>query len=244
MAVNPITLPLEMPWKWKAKDLTMLSQIIDKMRCITGLSVSGTHFNTQSMSALQTHFHCLRRLNIASIFEVDDITYNEFTVEVLKSCPQLERLKAKGLPADYLMDNTPWACETTLRILEVNFEINPRPGGGGPQQMAIMGRLSKLVNLERLDMSDNWKWRPIQLSYGLKKLATLTKLQELVLPKESQLLTFDDVEWMIEHWRNLKSIQGAVAWSDYSYIRFSKFSEAGIDTRHLFVIPINCTVRK
>ncbi|KAI8345518.1 hypothetical protein B0O80DRAFT_472896 [Mortierella sp. GBAus27b] len=212
-----------------------LSQIIGKMTRITGFSVSGTGFNIQPMSALRNHFHGLRRLDIAQLFKVDDRTCSEFTIEVLKSCSQLESLKARAIPADYLMDNAPWACETTLRILKVNFEIIPKPGGNGPQQMAIMRRLSKFVNLERLDMSDNWRWRPIQLSYGLKKLAAMTKLQEIILPVEGQLLSLDDVEWIIEHWRDLKSIRGVVGWKGDSKTLIAKFSEAGIGTCKLSV---------
>ncbi|KAG0229172.1 hypothetical protein BGX31_006300 [Mortierella sp. GBA43] len=169
---------------------------------------------------------------------MDDNIYSEFTIEVLKSCPQLESLKARAIPADYLVDNAPWACEITLRTLKVGFKIKPGPDGDVSQQEAIMERLSMLVNLERLDMSNNWNWRPTQLSHGLKKLATLTELQELVFPKECQLLSLDDVEWIIEHWRNIKSIQGIVGWKGDSKQLITKFSEAGIETCKLSIAQL------
>ncbi|KAG0235861.1 hypothetical protein BGX31_004145 [Mortierella sp. GBA43] len=213
-----------------------LSQIIKNMRRVTGFSVAKTSFNILSMSVLQYHFHCLRRVNTSYLIQMDDITSSELTIEILKSCPKLERLKARGLPAEYLMNNTPWACEITLRTLEVSLEIKPSPGGDAPQQEAIMTRLSKLVNLERLDMSNKWIWKPIQLSCGLKRLGTLTKLQELVLPIERQCLSLEDVEWMIAHWRNLKSIEGDVSWDDDDpESLIAKFSEAGIGAHKLSV---------
>ncbi|KAG0235862.1 hypothetical protein BGX31_004146 [Mortierella sp. GBA43] len=130
-----------------------LSQIIGKMRRVTGLSVARSHFNMESMSALRSHFLSLRRLNIADILDTaDDTTSSEFAIEVLKSCPRLERLKAEGVSAEYMMDNAPWACEISLKVLEMSFNhvINDS------QHEAIMGRLAKLVNLERLDVSNSW----------------------------------------------------------------------------------------
>ncbi|KAI8345526.1 hypothetical protein B0O80DRAFT_472921 [Mortierella sp. GBAus27b] len=75
-----------------------LSIIIGKMRRVIRLSVFGTQFNIQAMSALRNHFHSLRRLNMAcSKGGMDDATSSEFSIEVLKSCPQLEHLKARGV---------------------------------------------------------------------------------------------------------------------------------------------------
>ncbi|KAI8348067.1 hypothetical protein B0O80DRAFT_429791 [Mortierella sp. GBAus27b] len=216
-----------------------LSIIIGKMQRIIGLSVAHTHFNSMSMTALQPHLHWLQRLNISGTLEdMDDVTSSEFTIMVLKSCPQLEFLKANGVPAEYLMNDAPWACEKSLRILELSFEITPIQEEHDSQQEAIIGRLMKFVNLERLEMSNSWSGSPIgfQLRHGLAKLATLTKLQELILPSKPQLLSIHDVEWMIEHWKNLKSIAGTLCWShDDPQTLIDRFSVAGIGTQKLIV---------
>jgi hypothetical protein len=232
------TWPMLEDLQWENAEVSdqALSRIIGNMQRVTGFCAATTYFNVQSMSALRNHFHCLRRLNITGILgDVDDNIFNEFTIEVLKSCPQLESLKARAISADCLMDNAPWACEITLRILEVSFEIKPGPDGDASQQEAVMERLSRLVNLERLDVSNNRNWRSTQLSRGLKKLATLTELQDIVFPKECQLLSLDDVEWIIEHWRNLKSIQGVVGWKGDSKQLIIRFSEARIETCKLSI---------
>ncbi|KAG0229167.1 hypothetical protein BGX31_006295 [Mortierella sp. GBA43] len=216
-----------------------LSTIIGGIRRITGLSVASTHFNIQSMTALRNHFHWLRRLNTADMLGiVDDTTCSEFTIQVLKSCPRLERLKAEGVSAEYLIDDGPWACERSLRILEVCFEILSDHVNHDSQQEAAMGRLMRFVNLERLDFSNGWYGQSIefQLERGLEKLATLTALQELVLPSKMLRLSLDDVEWMIEHWRNLKSIEGSLVRNHDDPLNLvDRFSEAGISAPNLFV---------
>ncbi|KAI8345527.1 hypothetical protein B0O80DRAFT_504285 [Mortierella sp. GBAus27b] len=214
-----------------------LSIIIGNMRRVIGLSVIGTYFSIQAMSVLRSHFHSLRRFGVAcSIYGMSNTACSEFTIEVLKSCPQLEHLKARGVSAEYLMDDAPWACEGSLRVLEMSFNhvINDS------QHETIMGRLAKLVNLERLDVSNGLPENTItfQLRRGLGKLATLTGLRKLVLARDMQHLSMDDIEWMIQHWTSLTTIEGTLGWNhDDPQVLINRLSAAGVRTQKLVVGP-------
>ncbi|KAG0223846.1 hypothetical protein BGX31_008296 [Mortierella sp. GBA43] len=154
-----------------------LSLIIGKMHRVIGLSVVYCTFKMQSMAALRHHFPWLRRLNISCPANYTDIS--EFVIEVLKSCPQLESLKADDLRAESLMNDTPWACQRSLRILELRFGIIPAQFGNDSQCEAIIGRLIGLVNLERLDVPASWL-NDFQSRCRLEQLSRLTRLRKLI----------------------------------------------------------------
>jgi hypothetical protein len=213
-----------------------MSLIIGGMRRIIGLSVSRTQVRVQAQAALRFHFPWLRRLNI--VLNITETS--EFIVEVLRSCPQLESLKADSISGDYFLDDAPWACERSLKTLEICFEISPTPWDKDRQQSAIVKRLMRLSSLERLDLTDPQtrthggpSGLEFRLERGLEQLATLTRLKEIVFYPKIEQLAMEDVEWMIKHWKNLKSVKGKLSLKDVSEsLRLAnKFSEAGIDTK-------------
>lgn len=96
----------------------------------------------------------------------------------------------------------------------------------------------RLYHLERLDMSDrespgNLLSIHLRLGIGLEQLATLTRLKELVFYPVPQRLSKDDVDWMIKHWKSLKSVEGILGLKDgkESQKLVDMFHAAGIDVQ-------------
>jgi hypothetical protein len=110
---------------------------------------------------------------------------------------------------DMLDDDTPWACESSLRRLKVCFKVDQDISEAG--QRILLERLSRLYNLELLDLSCEKRAvysLDLRLESGLEQLATLTRLEELALFRTEQGTTIRDVHWMIDHWKNLKRFRG------------------------------------
>ncbi|KAK3810267.1 MAG: hypothetical protein J3Q66DRAFT_352659 [Benniella sp.] len=119
------------------------SFIISKMQRVLGLSIK---YSQPFKTALRTHFSWIKILNITNA----PGNNTAFIIEILKSCPQLEIFEADEVQdCDAVVDDTPWACECSLSDLKVQFRPKRE------EQRGLFKRLSKLRNLERLDVS-NW----------------------------------------------------------------------------------------
>ncbi|KAI8348102.1 hypothetical protein B0O80DRAFT_490167 [Mortierella sp. GBAus27b] len=164
----------------RASDV-LLSLIVRGMQRVVSLSITHAAFADQAMATLRPHFHWLRQLNVTRNF----FDTSEFMAEILKSCPKLESLKTDGISAEYLLDDQPWACERSLKVLDVCFWIAPTSFDHHRQYKQVFRRLLKLENLERLDMSnlespESVSTVELQLGAGLEQLSTLKRLKELV----------------------------------------------------------------
>ncbi|KAF9953925.1 hypothetical protein BGZ65_004347 [Modicella reniformis] len=208
-----------------------LALIFGGMRRIHGLSITRTDLGIQTRAALRPHFPWLTNLDIT----MNAVYTGKFVAEVLRSCPQLENLKTDRISVDYFLDGVPWACEKSLKVLEICFEVLPRMRSEDLGPLLIL--LSRLRNLERLDLTDpeaslsNILSLEFRLDKGLEQLATLTRLKRLVIERTIQESTMEDVEWMINHWRNLKCIEGTLNTEDKdeSAKLVSKLQAAGVE---------------
>ncbi|KAG0223273.1 hypothetical protein BGX31_008585 [Mortierella sp. GBA43] len=152
--------------------------------------------------------------------------------EVLESCPMLEHIIALVIFARDIIQGKPWVCRQ-LRIFKVM--INMEPSGGICSQEGkqtgikyskdqriqchqIFERLGQLRQLTVLNMrlydenlyfdSDtNFTSLPWRLEMGLGYLSTLRKL-ESIGHHGSQEIRVVDMEWMLQHWKNLRTITG------------------------------------
>jgi len=126
-----------------------------------------------------------------------------------------------------------WLCESSLTVLKIFISDIPRPdisqyrgkeaypGEGRKIQGQVYDRLARLTNLETLWLGlDIEATRTIQghclemsLDSGLYKLSTLTKLKELDITRMMTRIGLREVQWMVEHWPNLRSIYG-LEWDD------------------------------
>jgi len=206
-----------------------LSLILNGMQHVLRLAISTCKEpSLQASAAFRPHYAWLKELNIS----ITPRHNAALVVDVLKSCPRLEILKSPIILVDSIMDDVPWACEGSLKVLEVFFWIPSAKRD--EQQKVLLQRLSKLSKLERLDLSSVFKCQQsldIRLKKGLGQLSTLTRLRELAFRRTVQEMTIEDAEWMIEHWKNLKVVDGVPSLRDAARsIRVvEKFRQSGIE---------------
>ncbi|KAG0229008.1 hypothetical protein B0O80DRAFT_463671 [Mortierella sp. GBAus27b] len=209
-----------------------LSIMISGIPQLLGLSITCSELADQARMALRRHFAWIKQLDISVIF----VNNAAFVIEVLKFCPMLESLKANMVQTHYIMedDDAPWACEGSLKVLEVCFQVLYKEKE--VQQSALLERLSKFSNLERLDLSNRQSSGlslDFRLESGLGQLATLTRLKELAFGYTMQEMTAEDVQWMIHHWKDLKSVEGTLNVKDKIECgrMVAMFHEAGIEVK-------------
>jgi len=215
-----------------------LSRIISGMRRVLGLSVTYGDFGELAMAALRPHFPWIRHLDLLRNYG----STKELTVEVLRSCPRLETLRANRIPAHAVVEGASWACEKTLKVLEVCFQVGAgRTGEEEDERKGLLERLSRLVQLERLDIS-NQDESPMQVSSvvlskekGMGQLGRLRHLKEVCVEYTQQESTVEDVEWMIEQWQSLRRVEGTLHTADplCSRALMGRLSQAGIAVRQL-----------
>ncbi|KAF9351160.1 hypothetical protein BGX34_000758 [Mortierella sp. NVP85] len=126
-----------------------------------------------------------------------------------------------------------WACKSTLKVLKIKLHGIPRPDlegsaetyiGMGPQlQRHVYDRLAQLTNLEILwlgnrsykanaarkeVMKDQRDCLEMSLESGLDKLSDLKSLKELSVSGMTTRIGVKEVQWMAEHWPNLRIVYG------------------------------------
>lgn len=212
-----------------------VATIVGGMQRVLGISIPCSDFD-QAWTSLRLHFPWLKHLDVWN--NRTDTT--DLVLEVLKSCPRLQTLRANRMFArEFQEEEAPWACERSLKTLEVCFRVSY--ASEGTEQRILMERISRLYMLERLDIS-NQEDSPgsvfslqFSLGKGLEQLATLTSLKELVVEYTEQKMTGEDVAWMIRSWKNLKSVDGLLNTDDLvgSYDLITAFSKAGIEAKRM-----------
>ncbi|KAG0003394.1 hypothetical protein BGZ80_005800 [Entomortierella chlamydospora] len=187
-----------------------LALVISNMNRVKRLVVPGADFGPLALAALRPHFPHLKELNMS----LSAINMGAATVEILASCSQLQSLTADRVAGWRVREGEEWACQQSLKSLEVCFVLS-RPNPKYRQQQLIFERISELRNLERLDIS-NRKIPDRDLRYtldfrlgrGLGVLKTLKALREFHFEYTKQWMETEEVEWMLENWPQLEVVMG------------------------------------
>ncbi|KAG0235867.1 hypothetical protein BGX31_004151 [Mortierella sp. GBA43] len=195
----------DLKWIGPIESSQELACIIDGIPRLTSLGIEFTTFPERSMKALRQHFAWLRKFNYES-----DMDGGKSLGDVLKLCPLLESFSAHRAPVSIIMDTKPWACESSLKVFNVWFNVRS-PKSTSFQPVTLFARLSRLRQLESLDLSFLWDEPPLdfRLGEGLEQLSTLTRLEKLELRTGVcvRRWTMQDVDWMINHWRRLATLR-------------------------------------
>ncbi|KAF9917873.1 hypothetical protein BX616_011012 [Lobosporangium transversale] len=191
--------------------------VIQGMTHIQKLCIPDAQFGPLSMNALRPHFPHLQYLNITA----HKLITGPFIPEILASCPRLEHLEADHVWGEDILEGKPWACTLSLKHLEIYFELPAPPMTSKTKeiQLNIFSRLAQLQNLEVLDVGNREPFWPsarrgtlvFRLENGLGTLAPIRRLRRLhVGMSHDQDMGIDEVQWMIEHWKNLKLLDGKI----------------------------------
>ncbi|KAK3810268.1 MAG: hypothetical protein J3Q66DRAFT_352662 [Benniella sp.] len=157
------------PPNWDAQ----FAKIIQGMRQICMLDISGPILGSYNFKALRPHFHTLRRLNI----EFGSTVTGSATPEILASCPCLEEFTILGAMSQDIVQGRPWVCEHSMTNLYLNVIISPGQDADHHQRL-ILERVSRLVNLEKLAVDHllhgvEGAQLGLHLGKGLEQLSTL-----------------------------------------------------------------------
>ncbi|KAF9175403.1 hypothetical protein BGX20_005889 [Mortierella sp. AD010] len=205
------------------------SRVIDGVRCLTKLDMSGTGFGSLCFQALRRHFDTLTELYIR---ECSSAT-SDMLREILCSCPHLEDFQAGVIIAKDVIEDRPWVC-LSLKSLEVCFSVDKQEQD---LQVKIFERLSKLYQLERLSVGGYASWRDknvaldLRLGKGLGLLGNLREMRRVNVQYTTQLLDENDLRWMIANWKNLEEIRGSLNQGSGIYYKLMKIlRQHGIQT--------------
>ncbi|KAK3810943.1 MAG: hypothetical protein J3Q66DRAFT_350566 [Benniella sp.] len=166
--------------------------------------------------SLENHFSTLQMLDVSQCgsFTGDDL------VKILSSYPTTGLLKA-------------WACEPSLRVLDIKITGIPRPdlktggeedhfiveedyyGQGREIQELVYGRLARPTHLETIlltavSVHDVLSCPEFTLESGLHKIAGLKLLERLDVCCMEVKLELEEVQWMAEHWPSLRLLHADV----------------------------------
>jgi hypothetical protein len=120
-----------------------------------------------------------------------------------------------------------WACEAFLKDLKIKIMGIPRPdqkdvgaeketypGQGREIQGQVYDRLARLTNLETLWLqgdafyNSHHGYLEMSLESGLHRLKGLKMLKELDVSQTKARIGVQEVQWMTEHWPQLRVISG------------------------------------
>ncbi|KAF9105962.1 hypothetical protein BGX27_009393 [Mortierella sp. AM989] len=193
----------------------ILALIISSMTRVKKLHVRGADFGSIALEALRPHFPFLEALDISSNPESPAKT-GHAVIEILTHCPKLEILGADRVLGWHIQEGDNWVCKDTLKLIQLCFQLSQAVEPKSREQDIILGKLSELKNLEVLNVTNNEipscdlkSTLDLRVQKGLNRLATLGYLREFVFDYTKQWMEMEDIEWMLIHWPNLESVQGA-----------------------------------
>ncbi|KAG0246320.1 hypothetical protein BGX31_003223, partial [Mortierella sp. GBA43] len=187
----------------------------------------------KAMNALTEHFFTLAGIEITTCTHPP----GDYLIQILSSCPNLitftvydgddsKYSQDTHIGAEMFIDRDPhtgslktWACEDTLVVLGIYI-----PGFLGDHEEAyddhgreiqslVYERLSRMVNLEYLwvgacfGCESRAECIDMSLESGLRKLEGL-KLESLDVDNLRTGIGVEEVQWMVEHWPELRTIEG------------------------------------
>lgn len=197
------------------------------------------------------HFSTLETINIVRCWDVS----SPLVVQILTSCPSLQRLKAKFITAQEILDSGPsWVCHGLQKlsiIIDMAFQRDTVPIPKFTEQemdqcRAVFKQLATLTRLRVLDMLMR-KRRPLKrrvyvgsryeeyeivplpmrLKAGMDQLSRLTELRKVTFWSGRQATYRKEVLWMLDHWKWLKKLQAFWTIRSYAENRTDKDFHSG-----------------
>ncbi|KAI8346123.1 hypothetical protein B0O80DRAFT_247389 [Mortierella sp. GBAus27b] len=192
------------------KELELLTNRIPR---ITSLKI---HFSVMSSirnitQLLHPHFAHLRHLSL----QHEQVSPTPMAQEFLSSCPSLETLRAPRVHARDAAHGKPWMC-LRLKVLHLGYSFDSLTLPDDLQPL-VYNQISRLVRLEELRIPVLLgKGLELRLERGLGKLSTLRSLHTVIHGYTLRIMGHPEVDWILEHWKSLRTIKGMREHSDPS----------------------------
>ncbi|KAF9429418.1 hypothetical protein BGZ76_001322 [Entomortierella beljakovae] len=194
------------------KDKTFAA-IIRNCKNLTSLNTDEVTFGTASLKSLLEHSDKLE------VLAINGGAKSEAIQEILSSCPKLTQLVMPALEARHVL-GLPTKAKAKATIPSpvclniTSFSVHICDFKGKPEgwHQLVFSQLSELKKLEYLDIGPHGTsgrgGLDLRLSAGLGELATLKRLETLQFFVLRQEMAREDVEWMIQAWPRLKTVNG------------------------------------
>ncbi|KAG0326523.1 hypothetical protein BG000_001353 [Podila horticola] len=187
-------------------------EIFRASKGLVSVRVSGSALSRLSQEALEEN-HCATLQSFSVISYTSELSLPS----LLARCPNLRTLEAPGYFLDVAevetWDLTMWVHKLETLQLSLNIENrwalwDKTPGRVEKARQKICQAIGQLVNLRRLLIGQySAKKAALRLGHGLEHLAGLTKLESLTLWGASKQVQECDVQWMVDHWPALASLE-------------------------------------
>lgn len=211
------------------KELVLLLQAFPNP--LTALRLKTCAFNSRVLALLKDKkFESLR---ILKIYANCGIT-SKATLDILTSCPNIEVFRSTHIFASDINPSKPWVCKR-LRSLTVCFIHRESTPNRVALDQQVYTQLAKLTDLTRLDLGqysmgytisdpefhlkDAMNTLDLRLKAGLGQLSTLTKLRFFGYANSFQVTGQAELSWMMEHWRELRTLIGQLDGIERSALR-------------------------
>ncbi|KAF9363055.1 hypothetical protein BGX34_005002 [Mortierella sp. NVP85] len=187
--------------------VSIFEGIGDGLGNIVDLRLGHQQWGEQTYQAIALHYGNLVKVDLSSSYH----TSSPVILDFLCFCPRLEFLSARAVYAKDIVERGPWIC-LQLRVLTTLILVGEEDRDLQP---AVFERLSTLVQLKELMMLGGSSMEPFngsllefRLDQGMGQLASLQNLAKLTFRVPYFQLEIQEVEWMMETWKNLKCITG------------------------------------
>ncbi|KAF9161711.1 hypothetical protein BGX21_002194 [Mortierella sp. AD011] len=202
-----------------------IEQILKAIPRIEKLSLTRTHFGRLAFEALRRHFPTLKDINL----QLAPGASSPMIQEIMSSCPNLQSISGETLCYRDIVKG-PWVCQNLqmfdvgIRVLELedikDEEEEGKEGWTVGMHRAVYARLSQLSKLEYLSICNSdypdEGLLMLSLDAGLGQLETLKQLtffscKLLFCQPRVRQEAVRIVEWMVQHWKYLESLEGGLA---------------------------------
>ncbi|KAF9925103.1 hypothetical protein BGZ67_008885 [Mortierella alpina] len=173
---------------------------------ITSFGVRGSGFGLKALAALGPHFGSLTNLDLRDC----PAATSPMLQLVLETADNLKRFRGDMISRADILYGYDWVC-TGLTHWKCYIDMGPTP-----DHDSVFKRLAGLKSLKTLDLSQRCEERKfkhgctldLRLHMGLWRLAELRYIQVLKFEGTMQAMGDDEVNWMIQHWPNLRKVAG------------------------------------
>ncbi|KAF9431328.1 hypothetical protein BGZ76_000456, partial [Entomortierella beljakovae] len=187
-------------------DIGMVLEGMNNATKIEFRSPSAT-FSSYSLLALRKHFGSLVTLKLS---QENTAGNNVALQEVFCSCPHLRTFRGHTVQGKDIALGGPWVC-LSLRTLRIQIEFNTSTEEEmDAHQRAVFTKLSFLTKLEKFCVGtpSTVNGLDFKLCAKMGYLSGLEYLKFIGFPGINQNFTEEDITWMAENWKSLKSISG------------------------------------
>ncbi|KAG0011777.1 hypothetical protein BGZ80_000429 [Entomortierella chlamydospora] len=197
-------------------------------------------FEVNNSGIQQETFNVLRTQHFITLESFDCINSlantSPWVIEVLTSCPGLQRLRAKIVNARDITASKTWICrglEEITVFIDMGFPNNGSFRRFTEEEFetcrSIFRRLADFKRLKVLDMLSSHHWAslspttpldsadhlrniivplPLRLKAGLDHLANSTNLEKVCFFGGRNTVRMKELTWIVDHWKNLESLKG------------------------------------